>query len=199
MSTVKVKRLHLLGILHSQDVHGYQLNQLLGHPTNAISIGKANAYKLLAGMEEEGFVSHVEERQGNRPPRLVYSITELGKEEFGRLLRESLPEFQPLEYANGVSLNFIGLLEPQEALALLTLRQERLAGRCATLNGVSDDILASHPGIDFLVLQAELENKFRASCHNLLSEERQAKIIDTVWSLEKLRDFGDFMKMFEVK
>ena len=127
---------------------------------NAISIGKANAYKLLAKLEEEGFVGHVEERQGNRPSRMVYSITEQGKSEFDRLLRERLAQFQPIEYPDGVSLNFIGLLEPKEALSLLEFRQERLADRCATLNGFSDDIRASHPGIDFLVRQAELESLF---------------------------------------
>lgn len=160
MSTVKDKKLHLLGILQSQDVHGYQLNQLLRHPTNAINIGKANAYKLLARMEEEGLVGHVEERQDSRPPRLVYSVTDSGRAEFRRLLNESLSEFQPAEYPNGVSLNFIGLLKPQEALALLKKRQERLASRCETLQGVSDDVLASHPGIDFMVRQAELEKEF---------------------------------------
>lgn len=160
MSSINDKKLHLLGILSHQDVHGYQLNQALKHPANAISIGKANAYKLLAKLEEEGFVSHVEERQGNRPSRMVYSITEQGKSEFDRLLKERLAQFQPIEYPDGVSLNFIGLLEPKEALSLLKVRQERLADRCATLNGFSDDIRASHPGIDFLVRQAELERVF---------------------------------------
>ncbi|MFQ5443233.1 MAG: MmgE/PrpD family protein [Nitrospinales bacterium] len=47
--------------------------------------------------------------------------------------------------------------------------------------------------------QAELENKFRASCRSLLSEELQEEIIKYVWSLENLRDLGNLMKMFEVK
>ena len=163
MSLIKDKKLHLLGILCNQDVHGYRLNHLLKHPANAITIGKANAYKLLAKLEEEGFVSHVEERQGKRPPRLVYSITEQGQNEFKKLLKESLAQYQPTEYPNGVSLNYIGLLEPQEALLLLKIRQERLADRCATLSSFSDDIRASHPGIDFLVRQTELEHEFMES------------------------------------
>ncbi len=160
MSSIKDKKTHLLGILSAHKVHGYQLNQALRHPSNAISIGKANAYKLLANLEAEGFVSHIEERKGKRPPRMVYSITEKGKSEFLRLLKEGLAQYEAIEYPNGVSLNFIDLLEPQEALSLLKIRQERLADRCATLTSFSDDIRASHPGIDFLVRQVELEQEF---------------------------------------
>lgn len=160
MSSIKDKKTHLLGILSTHKVHGYKLNQALKHPSNAISVGKANAYKLLSNLEAEGFVSHIEEREGKRPPRMVYSITEKGKSEFLQLLKDGLAQYQSIEYPNGVSLNFIDLIEPQEALSLLKIRQERLADRCATLNSFSDDIRASHPGIDFLVRQAELEREF---------------------------------------
>ena len=159
MSSINDKKLHLLGILCYQDVHGYQLNQALKEPANAINIGKANAYKILAKLENEGLVSHIEERHGNRPSRMVYSITEQGKSEFKRLLRERLAQFQPIEYPDGVSLNFIGLLKPQEALSLLLQRQERFAIHCEAFTGFSDEIRASHPGIDFLVRHAALEQE----------------------------------------
>ncbi|MCK5521219.1 MAG: helix-turn-helix transcriptional regulator [Candidatus Marinimicrobia bacterium] len=152
--------MHLLGILYYQDVHGYQLNQALKQPGNVINIGKANAYKLLATLEDEGFVSHIEERSGNRPSRMVYSISETGKSEFMRLLRESLAHFQPIEYAGGISLNYINLLKPQEALSLLQQRQVHLADHCKVLNDFSDELRASHPGIDFLVRHAALEQEF---------------------------------------
>jgi len=171
MSSIKDKKLYLLGFLCNQNVHGYQLNQTLKHPANAIKIGKANAYKLLAKLEDEGFVSHVEERIGNRPSRMVYSITDKGKKEFRRLLEEGLAQFQPIEYPGGVSLNFIGLLKPQEALSFLLKRQERLAIHCDTFNSISDEIRASHPGIDFLVQQAALEQEFLTK----LVEEYQHK------------------------
>ncbi len=159
MSTIKDKYLLLLGILSSHDVHGYQLNQMLKLPANVIKIGKANAYQLLARLENKGYVKHKEVRTGNRPPKLVYSITNPGKEEFNRILRERLTEFEPFEYPDGVSLNFIGLLKPQETLSLLRKRQERLANHCKALSGFSDEFRASHPGIDFFVHQVKLENE----------------------------------------
>ncbi len=159
MSTLKDKNLLLLGILKNQDIHGYELNQFLKSPGQSIHIGKANAYQILATMEKSGLVISEERREGKRPLRLVYSITEKGKEEFLSLLKERLALFEPIEYSNGVSMDFLGLLTPQEALPLLKQRQERLASHCEILENFSDDIRASHPGLDFLVRQAKLENE----------------------------------------
>ena len=159
MSSVSDKNLLLLGILHSEDMHGYQLNQFLKHPSNGIRIGKANAYQLLANLEDKGFVSHVEQRDGNRPPRLVYSITSAGKSEMLRLLKDQLGDYKPIDNPGSIPLNFIELLKPQEALSLLQQRQARLALHCEAFHGFSDEIRASHPGIDFLVRQAALEQE----------------------------------------
>lgn len=160
MSAIDTKNLLLLGILTAEDMHGYQLNQLLKHASNPIRIGKANAYQLLAKLEERGFVEHVEQRQGNRPSRLVYSITSVGKSELARLLEDQLGKFEPSENPGAVALNYIDQLTPQEALVLLKQRQERLAIHCESFEGFSDEIRASHPGIDLLVRQIALEKEF---------------------------------------
>lgn len=157
MSTVKDKRLLLLGILSAHSLHGYELNELLKSAANAIHIGKANAYQILAKLEEDGLIAGHEERVDKRPPRTVYTITEAGQVEFFRLLQEQLAEYQPIEYPDGISLNFMNVLTPEVAVPLLEQRATRLAARCATLGGFSDDIRASHPGLDFLVRLTELE------------------------------------------
>ncbi len=171
MSSVNDKSLLLLGILQSEDMHGYQLNQFLKHPSNAIRIGKANAYQLLAKLEAQGLVSHVEQREGNRPPRLVYSITAAGKAEMLRLVKDQLGQYQAIDNPGSIPLNFIELLKPQEALSLLKERQARLAIHCESFKDFSDEIRASHPGIDFLVRQAALEQEFL----NKLVEDYQHK------------------------
>lgn len=173
MSAIKKdKRLLLLGILSTHSLHGYELNELLKSPTNAIRIGKANAYQLLAKLEQDGFVVGREERTAKRPPRTVYTITEAGKTEFERLLQERLSEFQPTEYPDGISLNFIDLLSPELVVPLLEQRAKRLAARCATLDGFSDDIRASHPGLDFLVRLTELERSF---LHELIEKLKRKR------------------------
>ena len=160
MSSIKDKKLLLLGILAEHSMHGYQLNELLKSPGTAIQIGKANAYQLLNKFEEEGWVTGTEERVEPYPPRLVYAISEAGKEEFSRLLQERLAEHIPGEFFDLVSLNFIDILESDLAVTLLEQRAVRLADRCDSLSTISDDIRASHPGLDLLIQHLELERSF---------------------------------------
>ncbi len=148
-----------------------RLNELLKSPANAIRIGKANAYQLLAKLEQDGLVQGHEERVDKRPPRTVYSITEAGQLEFMRLLQEQLAEYQPLEYPDGISLNFVDMLTPKVAIPLLEQRITRLAARCATFAGFSDDIRASHPGLDFLVRLTELEHSMLQDLIEKLKKE----------------------------
>lgn len=160
MSSIRDKRLLLLGILSEHSLHGYELNELLKSPANAIQIGKANAYQLLAKLEEEELAAGREEQIEKRPPRTVYSITEAGRAEFARLLQERLAEFDPFEYPDGVSLNFLTVLDPKDAVPLLQQRITRLAARCATLTGFSDDIRADHPGLDLQIRLIALEQSY---------------------------------------
>lgn len=157
MSTLKDKRLLLLGILSTHSLHGYELNELLKSASSPIQFGKANAYQILGKLEKAGLIAGHEERLDNRPPRTVYTITEAGQAEFLRLLQAHLADYQPLEYPDGISLNFMDVLPPEITVPLLEQRAMRLAARCATFDGFSDDIRASHPGLDFLVRMTELE------------------------------------------
>lgn len=171
MSSLKDKTLLLLGLLKHEDMHGYKLNKMLKETNKTIQIGKANAYKILAMLEEKGFVTQRVRSQPNRPSKIIYSISKLGVNEFNRLLRERLAETQPFDYPDGVSLDFIGFIDPQEAKPLLEKRVERLAARCSTFQSYSDDIRASHPGLDILIQQAELEYRMINKLIKKLKEE----------------------------
>lgn len=171
MSTLRDKRLLLLGILSTHSLHGYELNELLKSRANAIRIGKANAYQILGKLESDGLITGREERVDKRPPRTVYTITEAGRAEFSRLLQERLADYQPLEYPDGVSLNFLDVLAPEVAVPLLEQRALRLADRCANFDGFSDDIRASHPGLDFLVRMTELEQSLLQELIEKLKKE----------------------------
>jgi PadR family transcriptional regulator AphA len=172
MSTVKDKRLLLLGILSEHALHGYELNELLKSPSVGIRIGKANAYQLLTRLEEDGLVSGREERIARRPPRTVYTITAQGRAQFARLLEERLAEHDPLDYPDGISLNFVHTLEPEAIVPLLERRLARLAARCEALAGFSDDIRASHPGLDLLIRLVETE---RSYLHGFIEKLKRAE------------------------
>ena len=87
-------KLLILGLLLSHEMHGYQLYEVLKqNPGTPISLKKPNTYKLLGDMEEDSWVTHFTEQEGNRPPRQVYSVTKKGEKAFKRLLRENLSSY----------------------------------------------------------------------------------------------------------
>lgn len=145
------KKLQILGLLLSHGMHGYQLNEMLEHnPGTPISLKKSNAYKLLADMEREGWVTHTQEQEGNRPQRRVYSVTEDGEAAFYRLLRENLSSHPSPEFPGVVGLDFLYLLPAKEASALLETRLEFVEEKFQQLDDIDVEIRQSHLASDYL-------------------------------------------------
>ena len=64
------RELLLLGLLRSQEMHGYELNEFIdSHLGATVHLKKPTAYRLLNGIVDEGWISYTEEQEGNRPPR----------------------------------------------------------------------------------------------------------------------------------
>jgi len=145
------KKLLLLGMLLSHGMHGYQLNEMLRHnPGTPISLKKSNAYKLLNDMEEDGWVTHTQEQEGNRPQRRVYSVTKDGKAAFYRLLRENLSSHPSPEFPGVVGLDFLYLLPAKEAVVLLETRLEFVREKFEELDNVEIKIRQSHLASEYL-------------------------------------------------
>jgi DNA-binding PadR family transcriptional regulator len=145
------KKLLLLGLLLSHDMHGYRLNEVLQHsPGLAITLKKSNAYKLLNDMETDGWVTHKEEQEGNRPPRRVYTVTKEGEAAFYRLLRENLSTYPTPEFPGVVGLDFVYTLLTEEVIALLEQRHQAIEARFQQLENVSAEIRQSHLAIEYL-------------------------------------------------
>jgi len=145
------KQLLLLGVLRDHEVHGYQLNEMLGSSAGLpIRLSKANAYKLLKKMEVEGWVSYREEQEGNRPPRRVYTITDEGEAAFQRMLRNSLASYLVPEFPGAVGLNFLELLPAEEAMELLRERRDNVVLKLNELDTIDRETREKHPGIAYL-------------------------------------------------
>ena len=136
------RKLLLLGLLRMGDMHGYQLNDVIeSHLGGSVNLKKATAYDLLKKMAQDGWCSVSEEREGNRPPRQVYTITPAGEAMFQTLLRESLAAYKPVQFASDISIAFLDVLPRDEARALLQQRRELIAELLAEHN-----ITETHPG-----------------------------------------------------
>lgn len=118
------RKLLLLGLLRSQEMHGYQLNEAIdSHLGASVHLKKPTAYRLLNEMARDGWIIDKEEQEGNRPPRRVYSLTPQGEAAFFQLLRESLADYKPAELLSDISLAFLDLLPLAEVLPLLHKRR----------------------------------------------------------------------------
>ena len=145
------KKLLLLGLLQSMDMHGYELSKLLEHScASPINLSKANAYRLLGLMEKDGWVTHRTEKSGNRPKKRVYSLTEKGRKIFLDLLRRNLSAFKRPEFPCLVGLDLIGFLPPAESAALLAERLKNLKKHFECLDEIQENVRNTHPSIEYM-------------------------------------------------
>jgi len=118
------RELLLLGLLRMQEMHGYQLNEIIEvHLGSSVHLKKATSYHLLSKMTEKGWISYREERRGNLPTRRIYAITVAGESAFQHLIRESLANYAPVDLCGNISLAFLDALPADEAVELLKQRK----------------------------------------------------------------------------
>ena len=146
------RELLLLGLLRSQDMHGYQLHEAIdSHLGMGVQLTKPTAYRLHSNIAEDGWVTFREEQEGNRPPRRVYAITPKGEVAFQRLLRENLVNYEPSDFTCHIGLAFLDELAPEEAVPLL---HSRRAGMEELLE--STRAHGEHPGSLQLMLERQV-------------------------------------------
>lgn len=118
------RELLILGLLKAQSQHGYQINEFIERNLGRVSdMKKSTAYTLLKRLDHSGYVEVTVEQEGNRPPKMVYSITSLGKKKFEELLKSTLVEVEDVTPAGDIGIMFLDHLPPEDILSCL---QERL-------------------------------------------------------------------------
>lgn len=136
------RKLLLLGLLRRQKMHGYQLHEFIDrYLSTCVDLKKSTAYYLLDKMAAEGLISESEAQVGNRPPRRVYSLTEVGERHFQALLRQNLAGYWPAYFAGDLGLAFLDHMEADEAMALLQERRRLLVQALARAESAPQ-----HPG-----------------------------------------------------
>jgi DNA-binding PadR family transcriptional regulator len=121
------RKLLLLGLLRQQEMHGYQLYEFIDrYLSTCTDMKKSTAYFLLNKMGQDDWIAEEISQEGNRPPRRVYRLTTRGEVAFQQMLRENLTGYEPARFAGDVGIAFIDELEPEESLALLAERREKM-------------------------------------------------------------------------
>ena len=146
------RKLLLLGLLRMQEMHGYQINELIdAHLGTSVQLKKPTVYKLLGDMLDEGWISCREEQAGNYPARRVYAITPQGEATFQRLLRQNLAGYKPASYLDSIGVVYLDALPAGEAADLL---RERRAAVESFAQVIRDD--ENHQGAFQLMLSYHL-------------------------------------------
>src|SRR3989440_2211233 len=126
--------LAVMNLLMEHPMHPYEMKSKMkerGHD-QVIKLKGGSIYDTVERLEQGGFVTAQEtSREGRRPERTVYAITDIGREEILAWLRELLAE--PInEYPQfGAALAFFAVLPQDEVVRLLKLRGAMLDGQIA--------------------------------------------------------------------
>jgi DNA-binding PadR family transcriptional regulator len=142
--------LAVLSYLTQRPMHPYELGRtLLEHgDARSIKFNHGSLYMVVGQLARAGFVTELETtRDGHRPERTMYALTDAGRQELRDWLRELVEEPEH-EYPHFVAaLSLIAALPPSEVLALLRRRLDRLAVQRAEIRGQIDATVAGgvHP------------------------------------------------------
>ncbi|MEM7029348.1 MAG: PadR family transcriptional regulator [Chloroflexota bacterium] len=149
------RRLLLLGLLRSNEMHGYLLiEHFQSRAAMPITFKKPTVYNLLSKMEQDGWVTVRVEQEGNRPPRSVYEVTPAGEAAFQTLLRDELGSYTEAEFPSVISLAFLDLLPRNETKSLLEKRRAQIESRLREVNATIDGLDHSiHAGSMLLPLR----------------------------------------------
>ena len=182
----------VLWLLYQQPQHVYRMQKLIeaqGKDRVVNVRARASLYQTIERLRRLGLVEVVETvRTASHPERIVYGITDAGREAAREWLREMLSstggEFP--DFIAAVSILFG--LEPEDARRQLELRAERLEAELATteaeIAGVPDlpRLFLLEEEYRRTVLQAEL-----AWLRGVIDDLRSERL---TWSEEWLREIG---------
>ena len=136
--------LAVLSYLTVKPMHPYELSRTLRDNGDARSIkfNHGSLYMVVQQLAKAGFIAEQEtSREGQRPERTIYAITDAGRREGRDWLSELIGQ-PDHEYPHFVAaLSLVAALPPSEVVPLLQHRLEALAGQRAEIQAMIDDSL----------------------------------------------------------
>jgi DNA-binding PadR family transcriptional regulator len=117
--------LTILCLLRQGPMHPYEIQRLIRayHKDEFLDLKRGSLYHAIGQLRDAGLIDPVETtREGRRPERTVYRLTESGEREMAERLRQLLAS--PLRETNPffAALSFLGVLAPAEAAGQLRQR-----------------------------------------------------------------------------
>lgn len=117
--------LAVLNLLNERAMHPYEMQQAIRERglDLVLKLRSGSLYHTVERLEQAGLIRCREtSREGRRPERTVYEVSELGRDEFLAWLRELLSEPAPEYPPFASALAFLAHVRPDEAVRLLRHR-----------------------------------------------------------------------------
>lgn len=118
----------VLALLREADMHPYEMVRLLRArgDDRLLTITNGTLYHTVSRLHRAGLIDELgTDREGNRPERTTYTLTDAGREALGEWIRRQLPRVdRPAEFR--IALAEAHNLERAEVIALLGARREAL-------------------------------------------------------------------------
>jgi DNA-binding PadR family transcriptional regulator len=140
--------LSVLSLLNERAMHPYEMRTMMRERRHdrAFRIRESSVYDTVARLAERGFIEPVEvNREGRRPERTVYAITESGRDELLVWLWDLASEPSAEYPAFAAPLMFIYSLGKDRAIAALQQRAARLAAEISSSDAFRRASLADIP------------------------------------------------------
>jgi len=151
--------LAVLATLIERPMHPYEMASLMKArgKEQDMEIKWGSLYRVVENLVKHGFVEPVQsERQGGRPERTVYRITDAGRTELVDWTRElvAVPDRRPGPFTAGLSV--LGVLAPDDVAELLGRRADRLASELDAASRALAGYAAEVPRLFLVELEYEL-------------------------------------------
>jgi len=127
----------ILRRLRSGPAHGYELRKRVEQTTGFV-LHNNSLYPALRRFEEAGAVTKTAEPQQGRPPRLVYTLTEVGHDLLHDMLAELPPEQAADEAEFLARLGQFSLISPAERSSVLAARTRAVREQLAHYEAMRD-------------------------------------------------------------
>jgi DNA-binding PadR family transcriptional regulator len=128
----KVANLMALAVLATvvqRPMHRYEMASVMRTrgKDRDMNIKWGSLYTVVANLEKNGFLEAIDvTRQGARPERTVYQITDAGRDELAAWTRELIAEPEPEHTRFVAGLSVMAVLPPRDVVELLRRRLQRL-------------------------------------------------------------------------
>ena len=145
--------LTVMALLVEQPRHPYDIQRLIRQRHKSFAEGKwRSLYHAVDELQKQHFIEPAEtSREGKRPERTVYRITEEGAEEFADWLKELIENPQQEHPTFTAAVSFLGYLPQASVLDALRTRVVGLQSEIAALNAALE-ALCTELGLPRLVV-----------------------------------------------